>query len=266
MYTIQNYVKAKSLEEAWQLNKKKSSAIIAGGMWIRMGHKNIGTAIDLTELGLNKIVEKEDTFEIDCMTSLRQLEQHEALNRYFDGAFQEALRWIVGTQFRNTATIGGSIHSRFGFSDPLTLLMALDCEVELFEAGRMPIQEFAKEPMNRDILVKLYIKKDLRKVAYKSFRMTKTDIPVLTVAVSRTDQGWTTIIGARPARAMIADPSVFLKGKPLQTEIDQYAQAVREAVPTGSNMRGSAMYRKVLIEALVKRAVTDIVKRESEVD
>lgn len=260
MYTIQNYVKVKSLEEAWQLNKKKSSAIIAGGMWIRMGSKNIGTAIDLTELGLNKITETEDMFVIDCMTTLRQLEQHEGLNRYFDGAFKEALKGIVGTQFRNTATIGGSIHSRFGFSDPLTLLMALDCEVELFEGGRMPLCEYAKLPLTRDILVKLYIRKDQRKVAYESFRITKTDIPVLTAAVAKTTKGWVTVIGARPSRAMIIEQTETVLGEaPTQTEIDNYAKSIRACVPTGSNMRGSAMYRKVLSEVLTKRAVTKIV-------
>lgn len=265
MYTIQNYVKVKSLEEAWQLNKKKSSAIIAGGMWIRMGSRNIGTAIDLTDLGLNKIVEHEDAFEIDCMTTLRQLEQHEGLNRCFNGVFKEALKGIVGTQFRNTATIGGSIHSRFGFSDPLTLLMSLDCDVELFEGGRMPIREYAKLPMTRDILVKIHIRKDGRKAAYESFRITKTDIPVLTVAAAKTADGWMTVVGARPSRAMIVDQAAaVLSADPTEDEIAAYAKAVREIVPVGSNMRGSAMYRKVLIEVLVKRAVEKIVMKEKE--
>ncbi len=263
MYTIQKYVKVKSLEEAWELNKKKSSAIIAGGMWIRMGSRNIGTAIDLTDLGLNQIVEKDDEFEIDCMTTLRQLEMHEGLNRYFDGAFKEALKGIVGTQFRNTATIGGSIHSRFGFSDPLTLFMALDCEVLLFDGGRVPIREFVKRPCTRDILVKIYIRKDQRKVAYESFRITKTDIPVLTVAVAKTAEGWLSVVGARPSRAMIAEiKDVSLSEDPAREEIDRYAKAVRETVPTGSNMRGSALYRKMLIEVLVKRAVEKIVENE----
>lgn len=34
MYTIQGYVKVKSLEEAYELNQKKSSAVIGGGMWL----------------------------------------------------------------------------------------------------------------------------------------------------------------------------------------------------------------------------------------
>lgn len=44
---------------------------------------------------------------------------------------KESLRHIVGVQFRNLATVGGSLWGRFGFSDVLTLLLALDAQVEL---------------------------------------------------------------------------------------------------------------------------------------
>ena len=37
MYTVQNYVKVKSLEEAYELNQKRTSRIIGGGMWLRLG-------------------------------------------------------------------------------------------------------------------------------------------------------------------------------------------------------------------------------------
>lgn len=42
------------------------------------------------------------------------------------GAVRESLRHIVGVQFRNLATVGGSIFGRFGFSDVLTMFLALD--------------------------------------------------------------------------------------------------------------------------------------------
>ena len=44
MYTIRGYEKVKSLEEAYEANQKKSSSIIGGGMWLRLGSKNIGSA------------------------------------------------------------------------------------------------------------------------------------------------------------------------------------------------------------------------------
>ena len=60
MATYQNYVMAQSLEEAYALNQKKSSVIVAGNMWLRMCGLRRQTAIDLSALGLDKIEETED--------------------------------------------------------------------------------------------------------------------------------------------------------------------------------------------------------------
>ena len=50
MLTIQNYVKAASLEEAYELNQKKSNRIIGGMLWLKMSHMRVQTAIDLLSL------------------------------------------------------------------------------------------------------------------------------------------------------------------------------------------------------------------------
>ena len=85
MFTIRNYVVAKSLEEAYELNQKKNNVILGGIGWLKMGGRNIQTAIDLSELGLDKIEEDEEYFKIGCMCTLRQLEVNESLNSYFNG-------------------------------------------------------------------------------------------------------------------------------------------------------------------------------------
>ena len=60
MITIQKYVRAKTLEEAWQLNQDKRSRVLGGMLWLRLGKNTVGTAIDLCDLGLNTIEETED--------------------------------------------------------------------------------------------------------------------------------------------------------------------------------------------------------------
>ena len=109
MITIQKYVRAQSLEEAWQLNQSKRNRILGGMLWMRLGKSSIGTAIDLCDLGLNTIEETEDTFSIGAMATLRDLELHQGLNAYSCGAVANAVTDIVGVQFRNLATAGGSI-------------------------------------------------------------------------------------------------------------------------------------------------------------
>ena len=123
MMTIREYKRAESLEEAWQLNQKKPNRILGGMIWLKMETINVGTAIDLSGLGLDTIEETEDSFSIGAMVTLRQLEQHPGLAAYTHGAMREAVRHIVGVQLRNLATVGGSIYSRFGFSDVLTMFL-----------------------------------------------------------------------------------------------------------------------------------------------
>ena len=62
--------------------------------------------------------------------TLRQIEQSEAVKKLCGDGIEEAVRHIVGVQFRNQATVGGSIYGRFGFSDVLTAFLALDTYVE----------------------------------------------------------------------------------------------------------------------------------------
>ncbi len=135
MLTIKNYVKVKSLEEAYELNQKKSNRVIGGMLWLRLSDLRVQTAIDLSGLGLDQIEETEEAFSIGCMTTLRQLELHGGLDCYTGGALRESLRHIVGVQFRNLATVGGSIYGRFGFSDVLTMFLVLDTYVELYRGG-----------------------------------------------------------------------------------------------------------------------------------
>ena len=116
MFKAREYVKAESLEQAWQLNQKKSSVIVGGMMWLKMTNLTKGAIVDLSGLGLDNIEENEEEFFIGCMCSLRRLELHQGLNQYFGNIFKECNRHIVGVQFRNGSTVGGSIFGRYGFS------------------------------------------------------------------------------------------------------------------------------------------------------
>lgn len=86
MLRIREYRKVESLEEAYELNQKKTNRIIGGGLWMKIGDRNLMTAIDLSGLGLDQISETEDEFVIGCMATLRDLEVHPGLNAYTDGA------------------------------------------------------------------------------------------------------------------------------------------------------------------------------------
>lgn len=81
MLKIKEYVRAESLSQAYELNQKRSSRILGGMLWMKMSNARIGTAIDLSDLGLDQIEETEDEIRIGCMVTLRQLETSELLDR-----------------------------------------------------------------------------------------------------------------------------------------------------------------------------------------
>ncbi len=261
MLKIKNYVKVKSVAEAYELNQKKSACVLGGMVWLKMQNRPVATAIDLSGLGLDTITENEEEFVIGCMTSLRALEVHEGLNAYTGGAVKESLRHIVGVQFRNCATVGGSLWGRFGFSDVLTMFLALPTEVELYDRGRISLEEFIESPKDRDILVNLYVKKLPLACAYVSQRNSATDFPVLACAASLTGDDARTVIGARPGRARcIGDEKGLLKGfaslnkTEKKKAVEAFAEYAAQTVPTGSNMRGSKEYRTHLVKVLTRRA------------
>lgn len=259
MLTIKNYVKPQTLQEAYDLNQNRSNLIIAGMLWSKMQSRSIDTAIDLSDLNLNQIEEFDDEIHIGAMVTLRQLEQSEILHQYTDNAIKESVKNIVGVQFRNLATIGGSLFGRYGFSDVLTMFMALDCEVELFNGGRVDIEKFASMPPNRDILVKVIIKKTPIQVSYMSQRNTRTDFPVLTCAMSVINHEYRCVIGARPLKAVCyCDENQLLKDGLTDESIKAFADDIASKLVLGSNLRGSSEYRRRLSKVLIKRCLLKI--------
>ena len=115
--TIREYLRPQTLEEAYTLCQKKSNVVLGGMLWLRMQNSQVGAAIDLCDLGLDTIEETPEAYSIGAMVTLRQLEQHPGLASLTQDAMAEAVKHIVGVQFRNLATVGGSLYGRFGFSD-----------------------------------------------------------------------------------------------------------------------------------------------------
>lgn len=265
MLTIAKYVKAESLEEAYELNQKRSSVILGGMLWLKMQNKRVSTAIDLSGLGLDTIEETPDAYRIGAMVTLRQLEMHRGLNELTDGAAGESVKHIVGVQFRNLATVGGSLFGRYGFSDVLTFFMAAGASVELYHRGIVTVEEFASMPRDRDILVRVLVPKTRQTMVYLSQRNTRTDFPVLTCCVSRAENEIRCVIGARPKAAVcMRDEQGILKNGITVESAAAFGRYTREHVKTGSNMRGSEAYRSVLAEVLTRRALLGILELDKE--
>ena len=273
MFYYNQYVRAQSLDEAYELYQKKPNFVLGGMLWLKMKNKTLGTAIDLCDLGLDQIDEDENEFRIGAYATLRQIETHEALNAYTHGAIAESVRHIVGVQFRNVATVGGSIWGRFGFSDVMTIFRALGAKVQLHKAGIMDLDEFAALPRTtRDVLVSVIVPKNEKGVVYLSQRNQSTDFPVLTCAVANRSGRYVAVIGASPYMAepvwdedgildCLADAktdgnAALTDNSETNAKIDKFAEYVAEHIRFGSNIRAGAEYREIICRVLTRRAVT----------
>ena len=234
LYTIKSYVFPETLEEADALLHRdiRAAAVLGGCCWLKLGRRRIARAIDLTRLGLDQIEVRDGFLELGACVTLHQLETHPAVTSRFDGSLGACVSHIVGVPFRNCATVGGSVFSRFGFSDLTCALLALDAAVVLYRGGEVPLAEFMASPIVfDDILLKVRIKDDGRRAAYESARRSSTDLPTLAAAVSCLNGQWTVSVGAASA-----------------------GQAAAEELTYGSDLRAGADYRKKLAAVLVRRA------------
>ncbi len=260
MLNIRNYVRAQSLEEAYTLCQKRSNVVLGGMLWLKMQNRTVQTAIDLCDLGLDQIEENEKEYRIGAMVSLRALETHPGLNALTGGAMAASVKDIVGVQFRNVATIGGSLYGRFGFSDVLTLFQVLDAKIELYHHGVVSVEEFALMPRGlRDILVHVIIPKTPKKVAYQTMRIVATDFPVLACAISEIEGNYTCAIGARPGQAVVLrDEKGLLKEGITEECAAAFGEDIAARAVFGSNIRGSADYRRKICAVLVRRALLQL--------
>lgn len=98
--------------------------------------------------------------------------------------------------------------------------------------------------------------------------------------MSRLNKQWKITIGARPARAVVAENSEKLSeklaeslpekpaggpaGAAAEGVIREFAAEVSGKVRFGSNMRASGEYRRMLSEVLIYRAVKDILSQSEK--
>jgi CO/xanthine dehydrogenase FAD-binding subunit len=258
MLSIDQYLRATSLEEAYEALQRKNSAVLGGMLWLRLGNRRITTAIDLSALGLDRIEETEDYIRIGAYVSLRRMETDACLRTAFGDVFSDAVKSIVGVQFRNLATIGGSIFGRFGFSDLVTTCLALDAEVELYHGGVMSLAEFCKMERVRDILTHIRIPRRAQRVAYRAHRSSATDFPALNVCAAVCDGTLTVAVGARPLRA------VTYRFPTAGVTAEGVADQIAAQTVFASNRRASEEYRRHLCRVLTRRAIAEVLDGKEE--
>lgn len=266
MITIKKYEKPSSIEEAYVLLKEnKKATIIGGGAFLKLGSKNITTAIDLSNANLDYVKETDEYIEIGGMTTFHELETNPIIKDFAQGILGNSVKDIVGIQMRNMVTVGATIYSRYGFSDFVTALLALEVEIKLYNQGLVSLDTFLENGCaESDILESIIIKKKEQYASFKSIRKSKSDYAVLNVAVSKSGKSIRIAVGARPNRGILAKQAAMYLEKNGVNEktIEEAGAIIAEELIFGSNMRGTAEYRKSIAPVLFKRSMMEVMSYE----
>lgn len=266
LITIREYTRPQTIDEAYKhLVAKKNTALFGGGAFIKMSSKNISTAIDLSKLGLDDIKESDEDIEIGAMVTFGDIEGSSILKKYFSNMLAISVKDIVGVQLRNIVTVGGTVYSRYGFSDFITALLSLDTKVKLYKQGTISLEEFLMNGApESDILESIIIKKDNRKAVFKSMRSSKGDYAILNIAVSKLEDGFRIAVGARPSRAILAHGTMdYLNRSGYSYDyIINACDIISKEIVFGSNTRGSKEYRRDICKVLLKRSLLEVIENE----
>jgi CO/xanthine dehydrogenase FAD-binding subunit len=259
---IKEFIRPDSLLQANELLSSEGAVIVGGGAFMHLGNIEIKRAIDLHNLGLDYIKESNELIEIGAMTTLRELEMNSSTKQNFSGILSKAAASIMGVQVRNIATVGGSIYGKYGFSDILTALLALNAQVELYNAGLMTLENYLEASFNKDIILKVIINKSVSKASFEYFKKTSSDFSVLNAAAAIVKGKLRICVGARPARARVAKGAMSFLNiiDSTNTAAEMAGILAAEEMQFGSDIRASEEYRKELCHTLVKRCVLEVLQ------
>ena len=256
----------------------EAARFIAGGtdLVIQMNRKRLAAehVIDLTPLQeLSGIEEDSNGYTLGALTTHKAIERHAGFQGAL-AALAEAARVVGGHQVRNVGTVGGNIVNASPAADVVVSLLALDALLTLIgpDATRTTkLEDFLLGPGSTtrmpDELLRSIRFATLPPRSATAFlkvgRRKAMEISVVCIAVRLTLGADDTCRDVRIALGAVGATALHactagraLAGQPATDATFQEAGrlAVAECAPI-SDVRASAHYRRIVVEALVPRAL-----------
>ncbi|ETS91633.1 MULTISPECIES: xanthine dehydrogenase family protein subunit M [Veillonella] len=260
MLAFMKVLQPKTVEEAYELAvKNKTAPMLAGGCWLRLGRRTWPAVIDMAGLDLRYVKEEDNEFVIGAMATQGDVERFEPLQTFCGGAVVKGVKEILGIQFRNMATMGGSVASKFGFSDIIPALLAVHADIVTFKGGRMSMQDYMNY-RERDILVEIRIPKAEVSVAIEALRISRGDFPILTGSIRRDDKGVELYIGTRPGVPQLAPKASAVLSEKGADGVKEAALLASEELVYQKNSHASKEYRMEMVKAMVQRLSGEVLQ------
>lgn len=270
---------ARSVDDAIALARQYGAdgKFLAGGtdliIQITRGRRRPRHVIDISRLPLSGIAFDRDDCQIGGLTTLKTIQNHPDINVRLP-ALAESARNVGGHQVRNIATIAGNVVNASPAADVVTALLALDAVVHLTGGASQhtsPIDSFLLGPgstiCREDELVtgiRIPLPDRLGSCFLKAGRRKAMEISLVCVATgividpitgnclhARIALG---AVGPRAMRSLTAE--AHLLGHRLTAErVLQAGMLAAEECRPKSDVRASAEYRRMLVSALVPKAI-----------
>jgi carbon-monoxide dehydrogenase medium subunit len=279
-----SYHRAGSLLEASKLLQQlgEEARLIAGGqsliplMKMRMARPSALVDINFIP-GLSEIHSRDGHLRFGALARHADIETSDAASSI--PIVHDCAAGIADVQVRNQGTIGGSIAEADPSGDWGAVLLTLDTSVRCSRPGgerTIALDDFFKDAyttvLGHDELVcEVTVKQPPKKSggAYLAFKRSAPVYATASAAVQLTLEDSDTCkdvrivlgcVGLTALRAREAEK--VLRGKKLDEKlIESAVEAARAVAEPQDDMRGSADYKRILIGALVKRAIGIAVRR-----
>ena len=283
------YHRPQTISEACSiLEKSRDGAPIAGGTDVLVEYKkglrqteDIVSLIEIKEL--KTIAENDNGISIGACATHNEVYRSSLIRKKFP-AVSEAASKIGTDQIRNTATIGGNLCTGASCCDMAPVLIAVNASVEITGSSLTRVVSlkdffiFHKETAMKkgEIMTKIIIpfSKPGQAASFEKFGLRESaSISVASVSVRlNTDGDICTesciVIGAvAPTPKICSKAMDILKGKKIkdlaensELLISVGEAAVKESLPL-DDIRGSAGYRRHLINILTQRALVKAANR-----
>ncbi|HUW13452.1 MAG TPA: FAD binding domain-containing protein [Anaerolineae bacterium] len=277
-----DYLFPQSVDEALEMLETHGgeARIIAGGTDLTLqrqrGRSPTTVMVDITRVpGLENIEERDGYVHVGAAVTHAQVTVSSLIHSRA-GVLAEACGSVGGPQIRNVGTLVGNVVNALPAADGAIALFALEAEAEVVEPrGRrwLPIAELyagvgrCTVDSSLALITQVRFRPLGRGQAGAFERLAKRKaliLPILNTAVVVSLDG-TKIGQARIAIGPVA-PTPFVAGdaaksligkKPGEAAVSQAARLASDAAqPRYSLLRGSAEYRKSMVEVLVRRALT----------
>jgi len=277
------YHRASSLKEAAAMLAQlgDGAKLLAGGQSLiplmKLRFANPADLIDLNFIpGVSYIRDDNGRLRLGALTRHAEIELSASVAKV--PILHDCAAGIADVQVRNRGTIGGSLAEADPSGDWATVLFTLPAEVRCLGPGgerTVSVQQFIKDAYTTALVHDELVSEVLVKVpakgsggAYLAFKRSAPVYPTASAAVQLTMEGDSCkeaaiALGCVGLTAILAkDAAAALRGGPVtEKTIVAAVDAARAAADPQSDMRGSAEYKRVLVGALVKRAIEIAIRR-----